>query len=155
MAGDVIRTASELSQGSLAPDELLKWLAEIVKQLRELESVACGGAGEFIATENKGTVEINPATKHPVPNYSRRVLGFVASDQLKAIVASDIVTEELLSTLDGEHTAANYFSRALATILATEKRALIGNFGAWTVTQRPDMQRFILFRSRPAINRML
>jgi nucleoid DNA-binding protein len=155
MTGDVIQTASELSGGKVDTDSVLKWLAEIVKSLRETKTVACGAVGDFVVTENLGTVEINPATKNPVPNYSRRILDFDPSDQLKAIVASDIISEEDLAALDSDDPVASCFGRALATILTAEKRATIGNFGTWTVTQRPDMQRFILFRPRPAINRML
>ena len=155
MAGDVVQTAAEYSGGQFDSDAVLKWLANIVRTLRTESEVPCGHAGTFSSTEEKGTVEINPLTKHPVPGYARKTLAFEPSEQLNAVIGRDVVTEEILHAFDSADPISSCFGRALATILITDKRAAIGNFGSWSIGQKPNMQQFIRFRPKAAINRML
>jgi len=155
MAGDIVQTAADVSGGNYSADEVLKWLANIVRALRDQDSVSCGKAGHFSTTEEQGTVEINPATKNPIRAYARKTLNFSPSDELRLAVSHDVVSDEMLRPFDCDDGIGTCFGRALATILIMEKRASIGNFGTWSIGQKPNMDRFIKFRPKSAINRML
>ena len=155
MAGDIIQTAADVSGGNYSADEVLKWLANIVRALREQTSVECGKIGSFSTTEERGTVEINPATKNPIPAYGRKTLNFSPSDELTTAIRHDVVTDETLRPFDCDDGIGTCFGRALATILIMEKRASLGNFGTWSIGQKPNLDRFIKFRPKSAINRML
>lgn len=155
MAGDVVERAVELGEGAFDADAVLGWLAELVRALRTGSSATCGAAGAFVAANVAGTVEIHPLTRAPVPGYSRRSLAFEASPALSALIGRDQVTQDLLEPLEAESPVATAFGRALLIELVLNRRAAIGNFGVWSIGQKPTMERFIRFRPNPAINRML
>lgn len=155
MAGDVVQRAVEFGGGAFNADRVLAWLANIVRSLRTEASAACGSAGEFSTGETVGTVEINPHTRTPIGNYSSRTLVFNSSPALEAVLHHNALTDELLQGLAHDDPVAQAFGRALATELVLSRRAAIGNFGVWTIGQKPDLERFIRFRPRPVINRML
>jgi hypothetical protein len=71
------------------------------------------------------------------------------------VLAHHALTEDVLKGLEDDDEISQAFARALAEALVHHGRAAIGNFGVWTVGQKPNLQRFIRFRSRPAINQML
>lgn len=155
MAGDVVQRAVEIGGGTFDADAVLVWLANIVRSLRNSDSAECGKAGTFHSTEESGTVEINPATRIPVSGYSRKALSFTASGPLTAIVQESALTDQHLAALAEDDPIGTAFAHALATELVLSRRAAIGNFGVWTIGQKPTMERFVRFRPRPAINRML
>ncbi len=155
MAGDVVRRAVEISGGSVSADEVLRWLADIVRDLRNVTEAHCGNAGLFTVTDQSGTVEINPTSRLPVGGYSNKSLSFSASAALNSVLTHNALTDDTLAALDHEHPIAAAFGKALATELVLTRRASIGNFGVWTIGQKPDLQRFVRFRPRPAINQML
>ncbi len=155
MAGDVVQRAVTLGNGAFDADAVLVWLANIIRSLRGAESAKCGMAGSFHSSEEAGTVEINPATRLPVSGYSRKALSFSASDALNLVIQDSALTDERLQALEADESIATAFSQALATELVLSRRAAIGNFGVWTIGQKPNLERFVRFRPRPAINRML
>ncbi len=155
MSSDLVRRAVELSGGEHDADAILQWLANIVRTLRDAPRADCGSAGQFLVTEVAGTVEINPSTRLPVGGYSNKALAFDASESLNGVLEHNALTDELLAALDHSDPIASVFAKALAAELVLNRRAAIGNFGVWTIGQKPNLQRFIRFRPRPAINRML
>jgi hypothetical protein len=155
MSGDVVRKAVEISGGTVAADEVLRWLADIVRSLRTSPTAACGAAGRFFAGEEAGTVEINPASRLPQAGYSSKSLVFESSPALDNAIALKALTEEGLAALASENPVADCFAKALATELVLRRRAAIGNFGIWTIGQMPDLRHFVRFRSKAAINQML
>ncbi len=155
MSNDLVRRAVEISGGAHDADAMLQWLANIIRSLRDSSEAVCGHAGSFIVTEESGTVEINPSTRMPVGGYSNKALSFRASDALNGVLEHNALTDELLTALEHENAIASAFGKALATELVLNRRAAIGNFGVWTIGQKPNLERFVRFRPRPAINRML
>lgn len=155
MTGDVVATAVDVGGGAFDADAVLRWLADCVRALRSAAVAPCGAAGRFTVESDAGTVEIHPLTKVPMAGYSRRVLGFEASAALEAVIGRDLPTEDLLAPMEAGDPIATAFGRALVIELVTGKRAAIGNFGTWTIGQKPSLERFVRFRPSPAINRML
>ena len=156
MSGDVVKRCVELGGGHIESDGVLDWLAKIVRSLRTEPSAACGNAGVFTAVEQQmGTVEINPISKLPVGAAQRRSLHFEASETLSRILAEQVLTDELIGQLECSDPIPSAFGKALAQELILSRRAIIGNFGVWSVGQKPNLQRFVRFRPRPAINQML
>ena len=155
MAGDVVQGAVELGEGAFDADAVLSWLADLVRALRAGARAGCGGAGTFTTVNTAATVEIHPLTKAPVAGYSRRSLAFEASPALNALLDRDQVTQDLLDGVATDSPVATAFSQALLIALVVGKRASIGNFGTWSIGQKPTLERFIRFRPNPAINRML
>lgn len=156
MSGDVVKRCVEIGAGQFAADTALEWLADIVRSLRTEPFAACGNAGTFTAQEEQmGTVEINPVSKLPVGASQRRNLHFTASDALTRILMQSALTDDLVALLENDDPIASAFGKALAQELVLNRRASIGNFGVWSVGQKPNLQRFVRFRPRPAINQML
>ena len=154
MKGDVVRSAVEIGGGKFAADDVLRWLADVVRMLRTEDRVQCGRAGEFTKTEESGTVEINPTNRLP-RGYSRKILGFKASEALTTVVQRSALLDDLLAALRTDNPVETAFCHALAGELVQSGRATIGNFGTWSVGQKPTLERFVRFRPRPEINRML
>lgn len=149
--GDLIRTAVALSPGT-STEALLEWLGQRVWALRSAREVACGNAGVFVTTADRGTVEIRPLTS-AAPAVTRRQLDFRPSAALDAAVVD--ASPERLAALDSQDALATAFSRALALELAASGRAQIGNFGTWSLGKKPTLETFVRFRPHPAINQRL
>jgi len=154
MAGDVVKRAVALGNGSFGSDAVLNWLADLIRALRTQPQVACGGAGVFLTTEQANTVEINPKAHFPAAR-KRLALAFDGSRALHAAIDREQLEQAHLDRLASENPIATAFAQALATELVLNRRAAIGNFGVWTIGQKPDLTRFVRFRPRPQINHML
>ena len=155
MRGDVVQTAVKLGSGQFSVDDLLKWLADLIRELRDSETVTCGACGTFSTIAEPMTTEINVSKLAPAGNLSNRSLDFRASDGLMAVLNTSLTDEEVLSQLDTDDPIASCFGRALAIELTMNKRAILGNFGTWSLGQKPTMEPFVRFRSHAAIDRMV
>ena len=155
MSGDVVKRAIAFGDENVNEDRILSWLAGLVRNLRKTPQVALGSAGILCVSVESGTVEIDPRTKRPVATQGSRTLDFQASDTLLSVVKGGVLSEERLKRLEDSDPSAAAFAKALAAELIENRRAVIGNFGVWTLGRLPDLTVFIRFRSRPAIDRML
>ena len=155
MRGDVVQTAVKLSNGKFATDDVLKWLAELVRTLRTSQTVNCGACGTFSTTSEPMTTEINVSTLSPASNLSNRQLDFRPSEALMVTIQSGLTDESVLTGLDTDDPIASCFGRALAMELTMNKKASLGNFGTWSLGQKPNLEPFVRFRSHAAINRMV
>ena len=155
MRGDVVQTAVKLGNGQFTTDDLLKWLADLIRELRNSETGSCGACGAFSTTAAPMTTEINVSKLAPAVNMSNRSLDFRASDALMAVLKTSLTDEEILSQLDTDEPISTCFGRALAIELTMNKRALLGNFGTWSLGQKPTLEPFVRFRSHAAIDRMV
>lgn len=155
MRGDVVQTAVKLGNGKFVTDDVLKWLAALVRELRNSETVPCGGCGFFSTTSEPMTTEINVSTLKPASNLSNRQLDFRPSEAFMSVIKSGLADESVLTQLDTDDLIASSFSRALAMELSMNKKATLGNFGTWSLGQKPSLEPFVRFRSHSAINRMV
>ena len=155
MSGDVVKRAVFFGGGKINEDKVLSWLAGLVRQLRKSPQVDVGSAGQLCVSVETGTIEIDPRTKQPLTSEGSRTLDFQASETLLAVVRGGVLSDERLERLTDSDHIASAFAKGLAAELIESRRAVIGNFGVWTLGRLPDLTVFIRFRSRPAIDRML
>ena len=155
MAGDVVKRARVFSGGAISEDKILSWLAGMVRELRKSPEVPMGPAGVLRVSAETGTVEIDPRTKRPMPGHATRTLSFTASAAFLSVVKDGVLSDDRLARLEEADAISSCFAKALAAELMEHRKAVIGNFGTWTLGRLPDLTVFVRFRSRPAIDRML
>ena len=154
MNGDVVKRTVALGDGQFEIEEVLRWMAGVVRKLREGPTAECGKCGHFRFSQEAVTVEISTAARTQAAK-PRKTLDFVASDALLGAIERGVATDGALDGLKSDDVTASCFARALAMELILNKRAAIGNFGNWSVGQMPTLELFVRFRPHAAVSRLI